>query len=452
MSPGTSLKRRVRRPLSIIALLAVVAALAPSGPAGAAAGFGDVPEGAYYTEPVQWMVEHEVTEGTAPGCFSPARELTRGELAVFLWRYAEEPAAGAEPFVDVGPDDFFHEAVAWMVNNEITTGTSDTTFHPGRTVTRAEAVTFLWRFVGQPAGDEHLFADVPGGQFYSAAVAWAAAVEVTSGTSDTTFHPHRAVTRAELATFLWRLAGSPSTEVAPGGVCGGNGGPSFADDFAGSGPLIDYTTNNPDALPDVSRVDGRYRAVLTDNTANKTLHFHNAQGRLDARLVEFPFDYVARNIGIGTLADSQTAPEPNGHSAYVFAGVQVHHADLDARISSHVVIGHRGGTNFTVEGKNTNWGSSSVNDDGYGVAPLGRVDLRIVGNEDRTLTVYYQEPNTNPGVNADDWQPYRGDGDLPGSDPAFGSSVYVGLITYAYGDNLVPFVGTADSIEDYRAG
>ena len=408
-----------------------------------------MPDGVYFTEPVQWMVDHEITEGTAPGCFSPARELTRGELAVFLWRYAEEPSGGVEPFVDVNDGEFFHEAVAWMVNNDITTGTSDTTFHPYRTVTRGEVVTFLWRFVGEPAGSEHPFDDVVAGQFYSTAVAWAAATDVTSGTSATTFHPQRAVTRAELATFLWRVAGSPATEVDAGGVCGGTGATTFADDFAGSGPLLDYVTNNPDVLPDVSRTDGRYRAVLTDNSDNQTLHFHNAQGRLDARLVEFPFDYVARNIGIGTLADSQTAPAPNGHSAYVFAGVQVHHADLEQRISSHVVIGHRGGTNFTVEGKNTNWGSSSVNDDGYGVAPLGRVDLRIVGNEDRTLTVYYQQPNPNPGVTADAWQLYRGDGDLPGDDPAFGSSVYVGLITYAYGDNLVPFVGTADAIEDY---
>lgn len=463
VSTRSFLKRRALRVLTVAALLAGITAAAPAGPAGAAAGFGDVAADTFYTEAVQWLVDNEITEGTSPGCFSPERELTRGELAVFLWRYAERPGGGGEPFTDVGDGDFFHEAVAWMVNDDITTGTTPTTFHPYRTVTRGELVTFLWRFADSPAGGSEPFTDVAPDRFYSSAVAWASSQGITNGTSATTFHPYRPVTRAEMATFLWRLAGSPATDVEAGGVCGddgngdggdegdGGGTETFADDFAGTGPLVDYVTNNADALPDVSRTDGRYRAVLTDNSDNRTLHFHNAQGRLDARLLEFPFDYVARNIGIGTLADSQSAPQPNGQSAYIFAGVLVHHADLDERISAHVVIGHRGGTSFTVEGKNTNSGSSSVNDDGFGVAPLGRVDLRIVGNADRTLTVYYQQPNPDPGNTADDWQLYRGDGDLPGNDPAFGSSVYVGLITYAFGQNMIPFVGTADSIEDYSA-
>ena len=102
----------------------------------------------------------------------------------------------------------------------------------------------------------------------------------------------------------------------------------------------------------VSRTGGRYRANLIDNSGNKTLHFHNDQGRLDAKLITFPFNYIARNIGIGTQTDSQIAPPGGPDSRYIFAGIQVHVTDLNSRNSSHVVVGHRGsGTPFTVEGK-----------------------------------------------------------------------------------------------------
>lgn len=222
-------------------------------------------------------------------------------------------------------------------------------------------------------------------------------------------------------------------------------GALVSDDFSGSGSLLGYTTNNPEVLPDVGRVDGRYRAEVTDNTGNQTLHFHDDQGRLDAKLVTFPFDYVARNIGVGSLDNSQVAPEPAG-SAYIFSGVQVHSTDLDAADSAHVVVGHRGNTRFTIEGKNTVDGQSRVNDIGANTAPDGRADIRIVGNSDGSLTVYWQVPRTDASA-ADEWQLYRGTGQLPGPTAAFGSSVYIGLITYAYGTNGVPFVGTADGIE-----
>ena len=94
------------------------------------------------------------------------------------------------------------------------------------------------------------------------------------------------------------------------------------------------------------------------------------QGRLDARLVSFPFEVIARNIGIGTLANSQVAPDGSG-DPYVFAGVQVHVPDLDEPTSAHVVVGHRGSTHFTIEGKNTVAGDSSVNDVGANAAPDG---------------------------------------------------------------------------------
>ena len=218
------------------------------------------------------------------------------------------------------------------------------------------------------------------------------------------------------------------------------------DDFDGAGALVDYVTNNESALPEVGRVDGRYRANLTSNANNVTLHFNEDQGRLDAKLLSFPFEFVARNIGIGTQSDSQTAPT-DANDPYNFAGVQVHVTDLATPTSSHVVVGHRGPTGFTIEGKNTISGSSSVNDVGEGTVPDARADLRIVGNEDRTLTVYWQVPNLDFGVTEDSWTLYNGTGQLPGTAPEFGETVYVGLITYAFELTGVPFVGTCDAID-----
>ncbi len=221
---------------------------------------------------------------------------------------------------------------------------------------------------------------------------------------------------------------------------------TFVDEFNGTGDLVNYVTNNAEALPQVSQTSGRYHALLTDNSSNVTLHFHDKQGRLDAKLVEFPFEFVARNIGIGTTAESQTAPQAS-NSPYIFSGVQVHVANLDSYNSSHVVVGHRGSASFTIEGKNTLNGNSSVNDIGKNSVPDGRADIRIVGNADYSLTVYWQLPNSNYQIEADDWTLYRGTGSLPGTAPEYGKSVYVGLITYAYGTDGVPFVGTCDAIQ-----
>lgn len=220
----------------------------------------------------------------------------------------------------------------------------------------------------------------------------------------------------------------------------------FTDTFEGTGPLIEYVTNNESALPEVGRVDGRYKAVLTNNTDNVTLHFNEDQGRLDAKSVSFPFEFIARNIGVGTLEDSQSAPS-SSNNPYNFAGVQVHAADFSSINSSHVVVGHRGGTAFTVEGKNTLNGDSSVNDIGANTVPEGRADIRIRGNMDRTLTVSWQIPNLNYENAADNWVLYNNSGNLPGTPPDYGETVYIGLITYAFNNTGVPFVGTCDAIQ-----
>lgn len=225
-----------------------------------------------------------------------------------------------------------------------------------------------------------------------------------------------------------------------------NDGIMFTDTFEGTGALVDYVTNNESALPEVGRVDGRYKAVLNNNDDNVTLHFNQRQGRIDAKSVSFPFEFIARNIGVGTLEDSQSAPSASDNP-FVFSGVQVHVEDFNSINSSHVVVGHRGGTGFTIEGKNTLNGNSSVNDIGRNTAPNGRADIRIIGNADRTLTVSWQVPNLDLENSPDNWALYRNTGNLPGTAPDYGDTVYIGLITYAYGSKEVPFVGTCDAIQ-----
>lgn len=220
----------------------------------------------------------------------------------------------------------------------------------------------------------------------------------------------------------------------------------FRDEFVGSGALTGYHVARADALPKVERRDGRYRAELSDNRDNRTLHFNRDQGRLDARPMRFPFEAIVRNVGIGTPEKSQQAPRTDRH-AFLFAGLQVHAPDLDEPESAHLVVGHRGSVQFTVEGKHTRGGVSAVSDEGAGAAPLGRADLRIAGLEDGSLRAYWQPPNPQPGVQADDWRAYGGDGRLPGRPPRLSGWAWVGLITYAQGESGLPFVGTADAFE-----
>ena len=256
-------------------------------------------------------------------------------------------------------------------------------------------------------------------------------------------------------TYVIQLRVSDSTtvsEVDSISVISTSNNLSLIDQFDGNQPLL-TTINKPDSLPDITKNMGRYRANLTDNSNNITLHYNQDQGRLDAAFVSFPFEFIARNIGIGRQENSQLAPSDSGNPI-IFAGVQVHTLDLDEANSSHVVVGHRGGAaEFTIEGKNTVNGASSVNDIGANKTPLGRADIRIVGNSDRTLTVYWQAPNLSLATQQDTWKLYgtegslEPDGSLPGPTPAYGNSVYVGLITYAFGSSGVPFVGTCDSIE-----
>ena len=169
--------------------------------------FVDVPEGSYYEEAVAWAVENGITKGTSDTTFDPNGICTRAQAVTFLWRAAGCPASKTitMPFTDVKAGSYYYDAVLWAVENGITKGTSDTTFSPDVTCSRAQIVTFLWRSEKSPAaGSSNPFTDVAADAYYADAVLWAVKEDVTKGTTDTTFDPNADCTRAQIVTFIWR--------------------------------------------------------------------------------------------------------------------------------------------------------------------------------------------------------------------------------------------------------
>ena len=169
--------------------------------------FVDVATGSYYEDAVDWAVENGITKGTDDTHFSPDGICTRAQAVTFLWRAAgsPEPETRAMPFTDVPVGSYYYDAVLWAVENGITMGTSDTTFSPDATCSRAQIVTFLWRYEKSPAaGTANPFADVKSTAYYAGAVLWAVKEDITKGTTNTTFSPNADCTRAQIVTFLWR--------------------------------------------------------------------------------------------------------------------------------------------------------------------------------------------------------------------------------------------------------
>ena len=169
--------------------------------------FVDVATGSYYEDAVDWAVENGITQGTDDTHFSPDGICTRAQAVTFLWRAAgsPKPETRAMPFTDVPAGSYYYDAVLWAVENGITEGTSNTTFSPNATCTRAQIVTFLWRSEKSPAaGTANPFADVKSTAYYADAVLWAVREDITKGTTNTTFSPDADCTRAQIVTFLWR--------------------------------------------------------------------------------------------------------------------------------------------------------------------------------------------------------------------------------------------------------
>ena len=171
--------------------------------------FRDVATGAYYYEAVKWAVDKGVTNGLSANLFGPNQPCTRAQIVTFLWRAAGSPEPKRmSSFTDVSANSYYAKAVAWAVENGITSGTTDTTFSPDEACTRAQAVAFIFRYAAPEAVTlQELVsgftdaASVPG--YALGAMNWALADGVVQGSGENLM-PNDACTRAQIVTFLYR--------------------------------------------------------------------------------------------------------------------------------------------------------------------------------------------------------------------------------------------------------
>ena len=170
------------------------------------ASFRDVPVDAYYYDAVKWAAEKGITTGQADGLFGSDRSCTRAQIITFLWRAAGSPVVNyAMEMGDVSADAYYAEAVRWALSRGITSGTGGGAFSPDDACTRAQAVTLLARALSTKAGSAANFTDVPADAYYAQAVSWAVENGITTGVGGGRFDPNATCTRAQIATFLYRL-------------------------------------------------------------------------------------------------------------------------------------------------------------------------------------------------------------------------------------------------------
>ena len=170
--------------------------------------FVDVSEGEFYIDSVLWALEEGITSGTSANTFSPNKNVTRAEAVTFLWRSVGSPEPGVvrNPFVDVREGAYYYKAVLWAYKNGVTAGVDGSHFAPNTECSRAQIVTFLWRTVGKPVpGSQAAFTDVVPGVYYYDAVAWAYENGITSGMGGGIFGVDIVCNRAQVVTFLYRL-------------------------------------------------------------------------------------------------------------------------------------------------------------------------------------------------------------------------------------------------------
>ena len=169
--------------------------------------FHDVSRFDYFYDAVKWAAENGIASGTGRYTFSPNAVCTRAQTVTFLWRAAGSPLPRYRvcPFTDVQPSDYYYNAVLWAVEQGITTGLNATTFGPDVTVTRGQVATFLYRAASAAKPNTfNPFADVKTTAYNYDAILWAYDNRITTGTSDTTFSPDAYCTRAQIVTFLYR--------------------------------------------------------------------------------------------------------------------------------------------------------------------------------------------------------------------------------------------------------
>lgn len=169
--------------------------------------FHDVSRLDYFYDAVKWAAENGIASGTGRYTFSPNAVCTRAQTVTFLWRAAGSPLPRYRvcPFTDVQPSDYYYNAVLWAVEQGITTGLNATTFGPDVTVTRGQVTTFLYRAASAAKPNTfNPFTDVKTTAYNYDAILWAYDNRITTGTSDTTFSPDAYCTRAQIVTFLYR--------------------------------------------------------------------------------------------------------------------------------------------------------------------------------------------------------------------------------------------------------
>ena len=183
----------------------------------AAEVFTDLPAAEHWSHnAIDWAYFNGLTSGTTPTTFSPKKVVTRGQVVTFLHAFRGKPETGvSNPFQDVPETAYYYTPVLWAVENEITGGSSETTFSPGKPCTRAQIVTFLWAAAGRPEPEqtECRFEDLNESKYYYKAVLWAAENGITTGLNDTHFGPSHSCTRAQMVTFL--KAAAPLLTVEP---------------------------------------------------------------------------------------------------------------------------------------------------------------------------------------------------------------------------------------------
>ena len=168
--------------------------------------FIDVNVGDFCYDAVKWAVNKNITKGTSATTFSPNERCTRGQVVTFLWRAAGEPKASTDVnFSDVDPNAYYHDAVQWAVENNITKGTGNNRFSPDATCTRGQVVTLMYRAANSPSvSSGNGFVDVAAGSYCYDAVNWAVENNITKGTGGNCFSPDAPCTRVQVVTFLYR--------------------------------------------------------------------------------------------------------------------------------------------------------------------------------------------------------------------------------------------------------
>ena len=268
--------------------------MASTSPAGAVAGYGDVPADVYYTAPVQWATDSNIISEVGP-CFLPDASVSRGEAALYLWRMQSSPdPSTSHSFVDV--PESLDQAVSWLVDERITTGTSPTTFAPDETLTRAQLAAFLWRLADEPLPDtSHPFTDVTT-PWQQQPIAWLLAEGITTGTSPTTFVPNETLTRAHVFTFLYRYNDNPRVAVDNTSPrCSPSG--RFTSVVAGAAHACGI------------RTDGTVQCWTPSAEAEPSCEFHS-EGRLICRQIDYgQFHHGQEEAPAGTFSQIAIAPQ-----------------------------------------------------------------------------------------------------------------------------------------------